>query len=29
MSNAAIAGTLVVTERAVERHVNAIFLKLA
>jgi hypothetical protein len=28
MSNAAIAGTLVVTKRAVERHVNAIFLKL-
>jgi hypothetical protein len=28
MSNAAIAGALVVTKRAVERHVDAIFLKL-
>jgi DNA-binding NarL/FixJ family response regulator len=28
-SNAAIAGALVVTKRAVERHINAIFRKLA
>ena len=28
MSNAAIADALVVTKRAVERHINAIFLKL-
>jgi DNA-binding NarL/FixJ family response regulator len=27
-SNSAIAGTLVITKRAVERHINAIFLKL-
>jgi len=27
-SNGAIAGTLVITKRAVERHINAIFLKL-
>ena len=28
LSNAAIADELVVTKRAVERHINAIFLKL-
>ena len=28
LSNAAIADALVVTKRAVERHINAIFLKL-